>query len=671
MTIAETTTAASDRLLGLVGRLNRQEGFAEVVESMLAGHAATLDGVWGSSCALAAAALADHAPSVLAVVCPQEEQADELIDDLRLFTRIEPARFPACESLDSPSGDEDFGLRIRLLKRLAGSPPRIVVAGVQGLLQPVPSRETLVRQTRTLRVRAESAVAELSRWLVENGMIGTTAVDLPGEFAVRGGILDIFAPDWTEPVRVEFFGDEIESIRRFDVASQRSLESLDSVEITLVGSNCDERAHLADHLPPDSWFMPVEPLELERQGRQYIERMDSRRLHNFSDVMRGILRFPSATASGVAAASLETTCRLKIESVERFSGEIGRVRDELDEAAAGQEMFVVCQTEAEIQRLHDIFATTTAATDGRLHCCLGNLSHGFRMVVERVVVLGSGELFHRTDLRRTPQRRLARAIDSFLDLREGDLIVHVGHGIGRYRGMRLLEKNGQVEEHLELEFHERTKLYVPATKIGLVQKYVGGVKGRPKLAKLGGRLWGRRKERVERAVADLAADMLDLQAARSSRPGIAYPPDTEWQREFDASFPYLETADQLTAVDAIKRDMSLQRPMDRLLCGDVGYGKTELAMRAAFKAIDAGFQVAVLVPTTLLCEQHLQHLHCERMAGVTRSTSRSLNALPHQAAATDGTSSIGVANWGRWISSSERTGMAAEGRPLRTTSACS
>jgi transcription-repair coupling factor (superfamily II helicase) len=304
---------------------------------------------------------------------------------------------------------------------------------------------------------------------------------------------------------------------------------------------------------------------------------------------------------------------LRIESVERFSGDINRVRDELDEAGAGQEVFVVCQTDAEARRLGDVFGATQTAQQGRLHFPIGSLQSGFRWVTERIVLVGSGELFRRTDLRRPTRRRLSRVIDSFLELREGDLVVHVGHGIARYRGLKLLEKNGQVEEHLELEFSGHTKLYVPTTKIGLVQKYVGGTKSRPTLGKLGGRLWGRQKERVEEAVTDLAADMLELQAARASRPGIAFPPDTEWQREFDASFPYNETPDQLITIDAIKRDMCQPRPMDRLLCGDVGFGKTELAMRAAFKTVEAGYQVAVLVPTTLLCEQH-HRTFMQRMA---------------------------------------------------------
>jgi transcription-repair coupling factor (superfamily II helicase) len=225
-------------------------------------------------------------------------------------------------------------------------------------------------------------------------------------------------------------------------------------------------------------------------------------------------------------------------------------------------------------------------------------------VPQRIVLVSAAELFQRQDLARTTHRRQARAIDSFLELREGDLVVHVAHGIGRYRGLRLLEKDDRAEEHLELEYHGGTKIYVPAAKIELVQKYVGGTRGRPMLAHIGGKAWVRQKDAAQQAVTDLAAEMIELQAARDARPGIAFPPDTEWQREFDAAFPYQETADQLTSIDDIKRDMHAGRPMDRLLCGDVGFGKTELAIRAAFKAIDAGYQVAVLVPTTVLAEQH-------------------------------------------------------------------
>jgi transcription-repair coupling factor (superfamily II helicase) len=234
MANAVTATSASDRLLELVGCLERQEGFAEIVESMRAGHAATLDGVWGSSCALATAALAEEAPAVLVAVCPQIEDADALVDDLSLFTRIPPERFPAWESLpsDQQIHDSVFGDRLRILKQMQGSrPPKLLVASIQSLLQPVPDREVLARQTRSLRVGGAVAIEELSRWLIENGFCNTPAVELPGEFSVRGGIVDIFAPDWDRPVRVEFFGDQIESIRRFEISSQRSLASLETIDV--------------------------------------------------------------------------------------------------------------------------------------------------------------------------------------------------------------------------------------------------------------------------------------------------------------------------------------------------------------------------------------------------------------------------------------------------------
>jgi transcription-repair coupling factor (superfamily II helicase) len=650
---------ASDRLLELVGRLERQEGFAEVIAALKAGQAATLDGVWGSSCALVAAAMVAHAAAPLVVVCPHLDDVDPLVADLGLFLRLTPEQFPACESLNGERAvpEEAVGERVRLLKRLRSpEPPRLVATSIQALLQPVPDRASLARQTRTLRVGQRISLEELAGWLVQNRFHNTTAVELPGEFSVRGGILDIFTPDGFDPVRLELFGDEIESIRRFEVSNQRSLGNLEAVDVTVLAGlwplggvattqgvaagsphrvepvsnatlldkpaaapvpygsrgstgNPNGRAagHFADFLPSQSWFLLVEPGEIQEQGAHYLQRLERPQdLHSVAAVFEHVCRFPSVTTSAVAAGSLETTCRLKIESVERFSGHVDKIREELDDVGAGQEVFLVCQTEAEIRRLADLFAATRLAQQGRLYFPLGALHNGFCLVSEQIVLLSSGELFRRSDLTRPARRRLGRVIDSFLDLHEGDLVVHVGHGIARYRGLKLLEKNGQVEEHLELEFQGRTKLYVPTTKIGLVQKYVGGSKGRPMLARLGGHTWGKQKEKVQAAVSDMAADMLQLQAARATRPGISFRVDTEWQQQFDASFPYKETADQLTTIAAVGHDMSQPRPMDRLLCGDVGYGKTEVAMRAAFKAVDAGYQVAVLVPTTILAEQHLR-----------------------------------------------------------------
>ena len=256
-------------------------------------------------------------------------------------------------------------------------------------------------------------------------------------------------------------------------------------------------------------------------------------------------------------------------------------------------------------------------------------------------MLGSHELFHKELLppgvkqaaSAVGRKIESRAIDSFLDLNDGDYVVHVAQGIARFRGMRTLEKgtvggnddgglfrdsqpsthSAGLEEFLILEFRDGVLLYVPATRIDLIQRYIGGAQGEPKLSKLGGASWGRQKDKISEAVMDMAAEMIQIQAVRAAIPGHAYPADSDWQREFEGAFPYQETPDQLTAIAEIRADLEKPKPMDRLLCGDVGYGKTEVAIRAAFKAIDNGKQVAILVPTTVLAEQHYKTIQ-QRLA---------------------------------------------------------
>jgi transcription-repair coupling factor (superfamily II helicase) len=630
-----TGHATAEQLLGLSQRLSEQEGFAEAIAALSEGQDATLDGVWGSSCALVAAEMVKRLgrAGVLVAVCPTPDEADAFCDDFALFSTETPARFPAWETEPDERilHDEIYADRLRTLKCLIGAGgsraaggeseaggssamPSLVVTSIQSLLQTTPDRERLQRSCRRLQRGQRVDVEGLLKWLAEQGFHSTSAVELPGEFSSRGGIVDVFAPDWFQPVRIEFFDDEIESIRQFDISTQRSLDSLDQAEITVVRPQSGDRGHFSEYLPPGSVFLMIELQQAEEAATGYLKRLERPQdFHSYRQVMRTVAQFPIATASGLSSGDLGTACHLEIESVERFSGEIDRVRDELDEVGQGHEVFVVSQTEAEVERLSEILRTTKLAAAGRLHFPVGTLRQGFRLVRQQVIVITSGELFQRGELRRLPRRRLGKAIDSFMDLRSGDLVVHLSHGIGRYRGMQLLDKDGRVEEHLQIEFHGGTKIYVPATRIGLVQKYIGGARTRPSLAKIGGKAWVRQKQAAESAVVDLAVEMLEMQAERHARPGIAFAGESDWQREFEASFPYHETPDQLTAMFAIRQDMETGRPMDRLLCGDVGFGKTELAMRAAFKAVDNGYQVAVLAPTTILVEQHY-HTFRERMA---------------------------------------------------------
>jgi transcription-repair coupling factor (superfamily II helicase) len=616
-------SATLESLKDLTRQIQAAEGFPALIAALKNGHGASIDGAWGSSAGLAAAALGLHAPRTILVVIAFPRDIDGWTEDLAAFSGLRPTLFPAWDSLPSDATilDEVSGQRLRVLRQLeAEDPPRYVLTTVQALIQPVPDRAELAKYRRTLRKSQQIEPDELAGWLVDRGFRRTEAVELPGEFSRRGGILDIFSPDAEAPYRMEFFGDELESIRQFAPHTQRSLRELESVEITgtaterpntegngQASGSLAYSGHFCDYLPADAWTVLVESDDLEEQGKHYLERVpDPRGLFSMPGVFQKLLRFPSVRLSALPASTVETTCHLRVESIERFSGDVTKLRDELDTTAAGDRVLIACHNEAEVKRLNEVLAAGQLAQTDRLRLVTGKVRAGFRMVDAGIVVLGDHELFHRQEVRQVlPRRRLeSRAIDSFLDLAEDDLVVHVSHGIARYRGMQVLEKNGHTEEHLILDFREGTRVYVPASKIDLVQKYVGGSRADPELARYGGTSWQRKKEKVEEAVIDLAGDMVELQALRQSKPGISYAPDTEWQAEFEAAFPYQETPDQITTITEIKRDMQSARPMDRLICGDVGYGKTELAIRAAFKAIDNGKQVAVLVPTTVLSEQH-------------------------------------------------------------------
>ena len=305
MAQAEETTSASGRLLELVGCLRQHQGFDEVLAGLHTGKAITLDGVWGSSRALCVAALAEDAPGPLVVVSAHTDDVDDLVDDLGLFSRVTPEKFAALESLpgDRVIVDDVFGDRVRVVKRLfSGRPPEIVATSIQALMQPVPDRDTLAEQSRTLAVEDQTAIEDLSRWLVENGFHSTSSVELPGEFSIRGGLVDIFAYDWFDPVRVEFFGDCVESIRRFEVASQRSLTKLESIELTVLDPQVTHSGIITDYLPDDAWVVMAEPEEIHKQGAHYLERVQRPQdLHGVDRVMRGLLRYPTATTAPLRA----------------------------------------------------------------------------------------------------------------------------------------------------------------------------------------------------------------------------------------------------------------------------------------------------------------------------------------------------------------------------------
>ncbi len=617
--------SAADLLAELHQRIVANDSFRESVDALRHRKTVSIDGVWGSSCALTLASLVASFQTDLGTqktpvvaICADQKSADDVFDDLDTFCRARIQKFPACQIglTNQIALDYEFGERLRLVKEIVREQvPDLIVTSATALMQGCPTAADLSANTRVLKVGETIDLPGIVRWLLENRFHQTSAVELPGEFSHRGGILDIFAADWTYPVRVELFDDEIESLRQFDVADQKSVESIQQMEISVasVEQNCG--GNFLDLIPEDSIIVVVDPAQVESVANQFSARaVQPDHLQSYSDISKRFGNFGVATIDSLAAGSFEQQTRFDWEPIEKFRGDMDEIRSTLDQIAEGYELFVVARVEGEIQRVQEILSKTKSASRGMIHYAVGCVHQGFRWPSEKLIALGCDQLFHRGELRRTRRgQKLGKAIDSFVDLNDGDLVVHLAHGIGRYRGLKLLDKEGQKTEHLDLEFHGGTRIYVPATKIDLVQKYIGGTKTRPTLAKIGGKSWLKQKKAAESAVTDLAAQMLELQAERASRPGISYTEDTPWQMEFEHSFPYRETADQMVAIQSIKDDMQSPRPMDRLLCGDVGFGKTEVAMRAAFKAVENGFQVAVLVPTTILAEQHYRSF-CERMS---------------------------------------------------------
>ena len=602
-------------MVSLVSRLEGDARFARLLQRLPAAGHATAGGLWGSSVAILLAALAKRAPATLLVVMPSGDDAEQLVDDLRLFASHDPVLFPSWET--SPSEEEFPGSlqsqRLGLLRLLgAGEAPRLIVAPVQALLQPVPAPATLDETTLTLRVGERHRLEAIAEWLVDRGLQRVPMVEGAGQFSIRGGILDVYALAASKPYRIEFFGDEVESIRSFDIASQRSDAKLDSCElVALTGRHIVQAAtaaprSLIQFLPADSWVVLHEPVDIQDRAERAEEQVgESDALLGYDHVHAAWSRFPLLHTCWLFPGGDPDAVSFDVRSTQAFDGQLPAVCEELERLArANERVLIFCNNEGERERLQELLRDADFALADHLEYRDGFLATGFEWPDLRCACVGHHEIFRRYAQRRRTRGRRTAPIESFIELEKGNYVVHVTHGIARYVGMERLNRRGELEDFLTLQFADNVNLYVPATKIQLVQKYIGSFSARPTLSKLGGTRWEARKQAVKEAVRDLAQDLLHVQAIRARMPGIAYPGDDSLMAEFENAFLYEETPDQLDANDEIKGDMEQSRPMDRLLCGDVGYGKTELAMRAAFKAVAADRQVAVLVPTTILAQQH-------------------------------------------------------------------
>lgn len=631
-----------------------------LADALRRGKQAVGVGSSGSSTNLIAGLCAHLAerPIVYVVAHPDDadDATDELNDLLPLGEGARAVRFPALELAPGEShvSVELFAERLGVVRLITEGRLRagqVLVAPIAALMQAVPTPERLPRLSLSLRRGERASLAQVLHWLDQSGYERADAIEEPGQFSVRGGILDIFPPASTvasggveepgaTPVRLDFFGDEIDTIHEValeTLAADRRLDRVDIVGASVEQIMSDEGTdNLLALLPEGCAAILHETLEIVEQARGYYERtVDARGVFGPPAVLK-LLKDRTAALAEVnqfSAGSNEAAVRIElpVRSLPMFAQDAGEAVAELGAMSRERRVRVLFQKDAERTRLDELRAEY--APDASFEGHRAFLHRGFLWgdADDRdhaLAFVPHAEIFHRFHARRRVRRVSAqgaggaggsggsgtRAMDAFIDLRPGDYVVHADHGIAKFLGLKQIKPKAPPgakkadqpapEEYLTLQFSGGVKIHVPATQIELVQKYVGGHGGAPPLSVIGGTRWKQQKDKAGEAVRDLAAEMLRVQAARESMPGIRYPADTAWQNEFEAEFPYDETEDQLIALAQIKKDMTAERPMDRLLCGDVGYGKTELAIRAAFKAAEYGKQVAVLVPTTVLAEQH-------------------------------------------------------------------
>jgi transcription-repair coupling factor (superfamily II helicase) len=622
--------------------------FPELVEGLpRPGETLGVEGLAGSAPAILVGSLHRARPErIWVLIASTPELAEYLHSDLEaLLGDGTVSLFPQRESLPYELEEphvEIGGQRVEALEALLSGRAALLVTTARAIQELSPAVAGLDALHLEIRVGEEVRPAALADRLVKMGFEKVGTVEEVGQFALRGGILDVFGFGSAEPARIEFWGDSIESIRHFDVLSQLSVGSAESVRILPVdvrftpnvadGSTpaaSGERRSLLDYLPPDAVLVHLDGRATEEWERSWAE---IQRLHQ-SEVQTGSEaedpdriflpparirelagRFPALTMAAGAGAARRVRLRiLPPEPIDRDMPRLGEILR--SGAGAGERTLILCDNEGQLERLQELLGELHVGD--RVTLAVSSLTGGFIVADARppLRVLTDHEIFRRTRrLRRRRQFRGGAAIESFAALKAGDYVVHMDHGVGRFRGMEQVRVGEQIIETLVIEYAGGELLRVPVHRIDLIERWVSEDEADPpRVHRIGGKDWSRTKRKTQQAIEAMTAELLELYAIREASVGYAFAPDTRWQREMESSFLFDDTPDQRQATEDVKRDMESPRPMDRLICGDVGYGKTEIAIRAAFKAVQEGKQVAVLVPTTILAEQHLRSFS-ERLA---------------------------------------------------------
>ena len=679
----------------------------ELAETIHAGRCpASVSGLSPVHRAMAAAALCQMTRRPLVMLCADEGEANRMAADLRTLTGAEPALLFAREwqLRDRVYASHSFEQqRLGTLCSLAAGKAPVLVATIDGALQRTLPPNALRDAALTLRSGGRFDRNDLARRLDEAGYARAEQVEGVGQFAVRGGILDIWSP-LAAPVRVEFFDDEIDAMGEFDVSTQRRTKNIKSLAVLPAAEVLPEAAEggreamlariehaakqlekkkgadkaastlradlerLSQRLPVggmDRYLLACYPtaicaldylapdaLLFISDGARAAERVKTCLWEQEQDTLPLIETGELAGAFAQVSLSPDvleeklgafpvvqlnalptsrdllaprTLLSMNVRQLPSYGGSLETAAADMQSyIAAGSGVLVLCGNETRAKnflrllddraiRARPDFKNETLPRPGEITVGLGTLSAGSEVPQLRLAILAEGQLTAPLAGKKSAARQKKdtsrQKIQSYTDLSPGDLVVHVHHGIGRFVGIERMRVDGVDKDYVKIAYAGSDSLYVPATQLDLVSKYIGGGEDedgnpRTKLSKLGGTDWTRAKSRAKAAAKDLAKGLIALYAERQRRPGFAFSPDSPWQREFEDAFDYTETDDQLRAIEDIKADMERRTPMDRLLCGDVGYGKTEVALRAAMKCILDGKQVAILVPTTVLAQQH-------------------------------------------------------------------
>ena len=576
------------------------------------------------------------------IACSSETKAKQIYEDYRFLdgdTYLYPSKDLLFYQADI-RGRELARRRMEVIEAIMDGKPVTVVTTFDAFMDSLIPREEMAK--RTLRVLGEGALdmGALAEKLARIGYEREVQVDAPGQFAIRGGILDVYPLTEELPLRIELWGDEVDSIRTFDPESQRSIENLKEASIGPATEFPEEegrRTSFLDYFPQEDTILYLdEPPRLIEKGAAVEEEFmeaQKRRVESGQEVSEAeaalypveeIVKKMNQYGS-IGFSALDTPCRaflvrgaysLHVKGVQPYNRSFELLTQDLKRLKRNKSRVILLsgsRTRAKrlAEDLRDYGLSSFYTEDmerevqpEEVMTMYGHVAEGYEYPLLKFTVISETDIFGKAKKKKKRKIYEGRKIQNFSELKPGDYVVHENHGLGIYQGIEKIEVDRIAKDYMKISYAKGGNLYIPATQLDLIQKYADSDAKRPKLNRLGTQEWTKTKARVRGAVKEIARDLVELYAARQDQEGYVYGEDTVWQKEFEEMFPFEETEDQLLAIDAVKRDMQSRKIMDRLICGDVGYGKTEIAIRAAFKAVQENKQVAYLVPTTILAQQH-------------------------------------------------------------------